>query len=170
LYVQISSFSGGEGWGLVRDAQPRALALCNTAMAVTLDVGDAKNMHPADKQTVSTRLALAARHMVDGKVTRYLGPLFREAKTQPSVKWGEVRIWFDNADGRNTHDGKVEGFEIAGADHRFVPATGVTAARFYVQHMKTNWGSCNLRAGAIRLNTELAKNPRSAWNTSWSTN
>ena len=32
--------------------------------------------------------------------------------------------------------------------------------RFFVQRMKTRWGSCNPRAGSIRLNTELAKKPR----------
>lgn len=37
---------------------------------------------------------------------------------------------------------------------------GVSVSRFYVQHMKTRWGSCNPAAGTIRLNTELAKKPR----------
>ena len=37
---------------------------------------------------------------------------------------------------------------------------GVTLARYFVQRMKTKWGSCNPRAGHIRLNTDLAKKPR----------
>ena len=37
---------------------------------------------------------------------------------------------------------------------------GVAVERLYVQQMKTKWGSCNPRAGAIRLNTELAKKPK----------
>jgi len=37
---------------------------------------------------------------------------------------------------------------------------GVKVSRFFVQHMKTKWGSCNHRASTIRLNTELAKKPR----------
>jgi hypothetical protein len=37
---------------------------------------------------------------------------------------------------------------------------GVTVERFYVQQMKTKWGSCNPRAGTIRLNTEVAKKPK----------
>jgi predicted metal-dependent hydrolase len=36
---------------------------------------------------------------------------------------------------------------------------GVTVRRFYVQRMKTKWGSCNHRAGSIRLNTDLARKP-----------
>jgi len=118
LYAQISSFNDGEGWGVVRDAQRRALALRGTAMAVTLDVGEAENVHPADKQTVGARLALAARHIAYGEGVAYQGPLFREATTQP----GAMRVWFDHAEGLNTHGGKVEGFEVAGPDHRFVPA------------------------------------------------
>ncbi|HUP89683.1 MAG TPA: SprT-like domain-containing protein, partial [Longimicrobiales bacterium] len=43
---------------------------------------------------------------------------------------------------------------------RWQPRLGVEARTFYVQRMKTKWGSCNHRAGTIRLNTELAKKPR----------
>ena len=53
LYVQISSFnSPDEDWGAIRDAQRRTLDVANTAMAVTLDIGNATNVHPSDKQTV----------------------------------------------------------------------------------------------------------------------
>jgi hypothetical protein len=36
----------------------------------------------------------------------------------------------------------------------------VTVRRFFVQRMKTKWGSCNFAAGSIRLNTDLARKPR----------
>jgi hypothetical protein len=39
------------------------------------------------------------------------------------------------------------------------PRLGVTVERWFVQRMKTKWGSCNPRARTIRLNTELAKKP-----------
>ena len=42
---------------------------------------------------------------------------------------------------------------------KWEPRLGVTVGRVFVQHMKTRWGSCNHRAGSIRLNTELAKKP-----------
>ena len=42
---------------------------------------------------------------------------------------------------------------------RWQPLLGVTVERFFVQRMKTKWGSCNHRARTIRLNTELAKKP-----------
>jgi sialate O-acetylesterase len=121
LYAQLSTFYGDEGWGIVRDAQRRALALRGTAMAVTLDVGDAANthnIHPPDKESVAARLALAARDMVYGEQVAYQGPLFREATTQP----GAMRVWFDHAEGLSTRTGKLEGFEVAAADRRFVAA------------------------------------------------
>jgi len=43
---------------------------------------------------------------------------------------------------------------------RWAPLLGVKVARFFIQRMKTRWGSCNHEEGAIRLNTELAKKPR----------
>ena len=119
LFVQLTSYNGGAGWGVVRDAQRRALALRNTAMAVTLDVGNTTNIHPADKQTVAFRLALAARHMVYGEDVAYLPPLFRQASTQP----GAIRVWLDNAGGLKASAASVEGFEVAGADRKFSPAT-----------------------------------------------
>jgi sialate O-acetylesterase len=118
LYVQLSSFDGPHGWGMIRDAQRRVLSLRNTAMVVTLDVGEPANIHPADKQTVAARLALAARGMVYGEDIPFSSPLFREATTEP----GGMRVWFDHAKGLTTHGRKLEGFEIAGADHQFVRA------------------------------------------------
>lgn len=120
LYVQISSFnSPGENWGLVRDAQRRTLYIDRTAMTVTLDVGNPDNVHPADKQTVGARLALAARSMVYGEHVPYASPLFREATPQS----GSVRVWFDNAKGLRSHGTAIDGFELAGDDHHFVPAS-----------------------------------------------
>ena len=43
---------------------------------------------------------------------------------------------------------------------RWQPAIGVDIAGFYVQRMKTRWGSCNAQARTIRLNTDLARKPR----------
>ena len=122
LYVQISNFySPEEDWGQLRDQQRRTLAVANTAMAVTLDIGDRDNVHPADKQTVGARLALAARALVYGEPQlEYSGPLFRTA----TVEGASMRVWFDHAkDGLAAHGPQLNGFEIAGADGKFVPAT-----------------------------------------------
>ena len=121
LYVQISNFSSPkEDWGTIRDAQRRTLSVENTAMAVTLDIGTKDNVHPPDKQTVAARLALAARATVYGeRGLEYSGPLFREATVEGSA----MRVWFDHVESGLTSQGVPAGFEIAGEDGKFVPAT-----------------------------------------------
>jgi sialate O-acetylesterase len=122
LFVQISSFNSNETevWPIVREAQRRTLSVANTAMAVTIDVGDPENVHPPDKQTVAARLALAARALAYGEDIEYAGPLFRQATSES----GAVRVWFDHtAHGLVVKGGTLQGFEIAGDDGHFVPAT-----------------------------------------------
>ncbi len=122
LYAQISSFTSDrtEVWGIIRDAQRRSLDVANTAMAVTLDIGNPDNVHPADKQTVGARLALGARALAYGEAIEYSGPLFRQA----DVENGIIRVWFDHAgDGLVARGPSLRAFEIAGEDRRFVTAT-----------------------------------------------
>ncbi|MBV9762923.1 MAG: sialate O-acetylesterase [Acidobacteriaceae bacterium] len=121
LYVQISSFDSTphEVWPMVREAQRRTLSLANTAMAVTIDVGDPGNVHPSDKQTVGARLALAARAIAYREDVPYSGPLFQQAAGQDR----SLRVWFTHAeDGLIAKNGPLQGFEIAGEDRRFVEA------------------------------------------------
>ncbi len=119
LFVQISSFnSPGESWGRLRDQQRRTLAVANTAMAVTLDVGQADNVHPPDKQTVGARLAVAALATVYGQPVEYSGPLFRQAVPEG----GAMRVSFSHAAGLRAHGDTLVGFEVAGKDHTFYPA------------------------------------------------
>ena len=122
LFAQISSYEASpeEYWGMVRDAQRRSLSLTNTGMAVTIDVGDPNNVHPADKQTVGHRLALAARALSYGEDVHHSGPLFRQATTQGAG----LRVYFTGADGKlAVRGGTLQGFELAGSDRHFVPAT-----------------------------------------------
>jgi sialate O-acetylesterase len=121
LFVQIAPYDYGDipGPGIVRDAQRRALSLVATGMAVTLDVGEAKNIHPADKQTVGHRLALAARKIAYGENIEDSGPLFRAATPDAA----SIRLFFDHADGLIAKGGPLTGFEVAGDDHKFYPAT-----------------------------------------------
>ncbi len=152
LFAQISSFdSPQEQWGLVRDAQRRALTLTNTAMAVTTDVGDPANVHPSDKQTVAGRLALAARAVAYDEPVAYLPPLFR----QTSAVSGGLRVWFDNGQGLTSRGQPVTGFEIAGPDRRFVPAGArieggsvvLTAPVAEPRYARYNWS--NVVAGSL---------------------
>jgi sialate O-acetylesterase len=118
LFVQLANFNSSprESYETIREAQRRTLSLANTGMAVTIDIGTPENVHPPNKQEVGARLALAAEAITYGKHIEYSGPLFRET----SIDGPALRVWFDHTSGglRGT-----SGFEIAGADHHFVPAT-----------------------------------------------
>lgn len=121
LYVQIANFHTGADahWPEVREAQLQSLALVNTAMVVTIDIGDAGNIHPTDKQDVGHRLALAARALSYGEHVEYSGPLYRSSIREGS----SLRLFFDHAKGGLVAKGQaLQGFEIAGADGNFVPA------------------------------------------------
>jgi sialate O-acetylesterase len=155
LFVQIANFKSNdsEAWAVIREAQRRTLSVTNTAMVVTTDIGNPDNVHPADKQTVGARLALAARALAYGEQVEYSGPLFRQATPESEG----IRIWFDHAgSGLAAKGDALQGFEIAGADGRFVAASAriegktvvVSSARVaeprYVRYGWANAPSINL--------------------------
>lgn len=121
LYVQISSYKSNalEDWAPVRDGQRKTLALINTAMAVTIDIGNPDDVHPTDKLDVGHRLALAARALSYGEQLEYSGPLFRGVTREDKA----LRVWFDHAGGIKPGNKGLCGFAIAGEDGRFAPAT-----------------------------------------------
>jgi hypothetical protein len=119
LYVQLSSFETSAGWGDTRDSQRRVLGLANTGMAVALDVGLPKNVHPPDKQTVAVRPALAALGPVHGGQGEFSSPQFLQATTET----GSTRVWLTHAEGLTTHGMPLGDFEVAGVDHVFLQGT-----------------------------------------------
>ena len=119
LWVQLSSFDSPlEDWGTIREAQRQSLSVTHTAMAVSHDVGTPHNVHPPDKQAVGHRLALGARALSYGERLEWSGPLVRSADRTGK----NVQVSFDHAEGLQAAGG-VKGFEIAGKDGVFVPAT-----------------------------------------------
>lgn len=119
LFVQLANYnSPDKAWPELREGQRQALALRNTAMAVTIDIGEAENIHPLDKKTVGERLSLAARALAYGADVEYSGPTPRQVTAEP----GALRVWFEHAAGLAARGGELQGFEIAGADNKFVPA------------------------------------------------
>jgi sialate O-acetylesterase len=119
LFVQIANYGHGELWPVIREAQRRSLAVANTGMAVTIDIGETEQIHPSDKQDVGHRLALLARAVAYGEHVEDSGPLFRQ--TVP--EGGRMRVWFDHAGGGLIAKGdRLSGFEVAGADGKFVAA------------------------------------------------
>ena len=122
LFVQLPNFDDplvkappGEGsWAELREAQAAALHEPKTAMAVTLDIGEAANLHPRNKREVGRRLALQALRMVYGRDLLANGPTFHAAARAGAT----IRVRFDGvAGGLETVDGAPpRGFLIAGPD------------------------------------------------------
>jgi sialate O-acetylesterase len=121
LYVQISNFKSTplEDWASLREQQVKTLGLRNTAMAVTIDIGNPEDVHPTDKIDVGQRLARAARALSYGEQVEYFGPMFRQATPEGAA----IRVWFDHAKGLAAKGGEVTGVEVAGRDGKFVAAT-----------------------------------------------
>jgi len=120
LFVQIANWNTAPEalWPEVRDAQRQALALKNTGMAVTIDIGDPVDIHPKNKQDVGLRLALAARAIAFGEKVEWSGPLYRQVTQEEHA----LRVWFDHAGGLMAKGGELTGFEIAAADGKYSAA------------------------------------------------
>ncbi|MEZ4701581.1 MAG: sialate O-acetylesterase [Rhodothermales bacterium] len=122
LFVQLANFKERpqhpveDDWAELREAQTMTLSLPNTGMAVTIDIGEAADIHPKNKQEVGRRLALLARRQVYGEALAAYGPVYRSM----TVEGPTVRLTFDHADGLAADGGQdLEGFTIAGADRVF---------------------------------------------------
>lgn len=144
VYVQLPNFEPvdrepsveGNGWRWVREGQLKALGLPNTSMAVTIEIGDPFELHPADKYDVGHRIALAARRLAYGEKIVGMGPLYKKM----TVKGDKIILEFDNQ-GKKLMVGtspyvpagkepqaaptRLSGFGIAGADRKFVWADAV---------------------------------------------
>ncbi|MCE9603623.1 MAG: DUF1080 domain-containing protein [Planctomycetia bacterium] len=91
----------------------------NTAMAVTIDVGNAGDIHPTNKQPIGQRLAIAARALAYGEPIEYSGPTYDTI----TVNGNQATLTFKHlGGGLVAKDGELRGFAIAGADGNFVPA------------------------------------------------
>jgi len=104
-------------WAELREAQLNTLHLANTGMAVIIDIGEADNIHPANKQDVGLRLGLNARANTYNEKIPYSGPIYKSYR----IEGNKIRISFDHTNGGlKTRNGEpVKGFVIAGPDHKF---------------------------------------------------
>lgn len=122
-YVQIAPFKYNKEAELIaaelREAQLMTLSVPNTGMAVTIDIGDANNIHPKNKQEAGRRLALWALAKTYGRKLAYCGPIYKSMK----LDGNKIILHFDYAEnGLVCKDEMLKGFTIAGADEKFVPA------------------------------------------------
>src|SRR5690625_757836 len=81
LFTQLANLDTGDpnnNWAILREEQRKGLGVPNTAMAVTIDIGEYNDLHPQDKKTLGERLALAALNKAYGEDIVYSGPLYKE--------------------------------------------------------------------------------------------
>ncbi len=125
LWVQLPNFRAVQqqpvepsGWVTVQEEMRKTLSVPDTGMAITVDIGEADDIHPKNKQDVGRRLALWALGTTYGKPIIYSGPLHKSA----TARDGKIVVEFDHTgDGLKTSDGGLlKGFAIAGEDRSFV--------------------------------------------------
>lgn len=117
-YVQIAPFEYGDQTNSaeLREAQFETMSVPNTGMAVTMDIGESYNIHPADKQDVGDRLARWALAKNYDRDVVYSGPLYQSM----TVHGNEIILNFTHTDGGLMLQGDgSENFQIAGDDHQF---------------------------------------------------
>jgi len=126
-------------WAELRESQSLALALPNTGQAITIDLGEAGDLHFRDKKTVAHRLFLIAQAKHYGQPVPCFGPVYDSF----DIEADKARIKFRNADGglvagtlsptynvktllgetapliRNSPQSQLEGFAICGEDHQW---------------------------------------------------
>ncbi len=117
-YRDAKNEPADEAWSHVREAQRRTtIALRNTGLIVTIDIGEAHDIHPKDKLDVGRRMARWALVDIYGQKRPASGPMFSGAKFQGSKI---VLTFADAGKGLRIRDGeKLEEFAIAGADHKW---------------------------------------------------
>lgn len=124
-FVQLANFMKiqddpveQETWPELREAQTMALELSHTGMAVTIDIGEADDIHPRNKRDVGHRLAVAALH-TSYRNTDVIpsGPLYKDM----AINDGAIHLSFDHiGSGLTTrNDAELQGFAIAGEDQIF---------------------------------------------------
>jgi len=141
-FVQLANWQaanevpgGGDGWSNLRQAQFKSLKIPRTGMALAIDIGDASDIHPKNKEDVGNRLAFWALKNDYGQTNRVCsGPLYKTMK----VEGDKIRVSFDYADnglivGKKTghgpavesQDGTLKRFAIAGEDKKWFWADAV---------------------------------------------
>jgi sialate O-acetylesterase len=153
LFVQLPDFlepknEPSEGdWATMRDQQLKLLSVPNTAMAVTIGLGEWNDIHPLQKKEVGQRLALAAEKLAYGdQKVMASGPIYQSMK----IVGNKIELTFTNCgSGLITNDGKeLKHFAIAGADKKFV------------------WGKAEIKGNKIVVWSDKIANPekvRYAW-------
>ncbi len=124
LFVQLAAFgeasddpNKASNWAALREAQEAALELPHTYMVPAIDIGDARRIHPLNKQEVGRRLGLTAlRDIFHDTSVAVSFPAFDTLE----LKDGKAIVSFKNAEGLKTANGKdITAFAVCGADGKY---------------------------------------------------
>jgi sialate O-acetylesterase len=152
LIVQLTSYGSSRPqpsdstWAELREVQSlTASSVPSVGLAVIIDIGDAVDVHPKNKQDVGKRLALLARKISYGENLVCSGPTYHSM----TVEGDKIRLRFENTDsGLSDKNGKLGAFAISGNDRKFV------------------WSEAKIDGNDILLWSDKVKNPiaiRYAW-------
>jgi len=124
IWVQLANFLSPSdqpqqsNWAELREAQTMALKLPNTGMASAIDLGEAYDVHPKNKQDVGKRLALNALKIAYGRDSIGSGPFYKNLL----IEGNKIFISFSHVDSglkvKNKY-GYINGFSVAGKDKKF---------------------------------------------------
>ncbi|MGH7145088.1 MAG: sialate O-acetylesterase [Planctomycetota bacterium] len=155
-FVQLANFesqparleSDDSRWAELREAQSLTRALPHTGMAVTIDIGEPKDIHPRNKRDVGLRLTYNALAQTHGQKVACLGPTFTGFTASDG---GRVRVAFKHAAGLRARGGAVRGFAVAGPDRVFHAAEAQIDGETVVLHcaavpapaaVRYGWADC----------------------------
>ena len=140
FFVQLANFQArrnadppwNSGWAELREAQSMTLSLPKTGMAVIIDIGEARDIHPRNKQDVGKRLALSALKVAYGENIPFSGPIYKSMNMDKN----SIRLQFDYVYGglMTPYNEKLKGFWIAGEDKQFVAADAEIDGKSVVVH------------------------------------
>jgi sialate O-acetylesterase len=117
-FVEVNEEKTLYDWAYFRESQLKALAIPNTGMVVTIDIGEYNDIHPLNKKDVGYRLALAAQKVAYGEnKTVYSGPVYKSI----NVKGKEAILTFTNTGSGLAvkNGGELKCFEICGIDNKY---------------------------------------------------
>ena len=151
LFVQLANYRQrqpepvDDTWAELREAQLMTLSLPNTEMASAIDIGEADDIHPKNKQDVVYRLSLGALALAYGKALVYSGPIYESC----IIEDNKIRLHFKHiGSGLTTKGAGLKGFAIAGPDKKFV------------------WAEAKIEGNEVVVRSEKVPNPaavRYAW-------
>lgn len=145
MYVQLANYMKRDtvpvesNWALLRESQTETLKLPNTGMACIIDIGNANNIHPLNKQEVGRRLSLVAKKMIYDQKVQASGPMFKNFEVDNK----HIRVSFSEVgSGLSIGDGKtLKGFAIAGKDQQF------------------HWAKASLKGNEVIVSAEEVREP-----------